>query len=539
MLKGKEIFDPALDDELPPPDREIYQEARRRYREIADERDLSVSSLVSRLWYDLGYRYEALWSSSSQVYLDLYDLFFELARTIEDRGQGLIEFLDYLEDLEGGEEKADDSILPGEGESGVHLMSIHRCKGLEFPVVFVYGCGHGENTSLDHRLALFSESRGLSLCLPPAEELPGSGDYFFLAESGEHLKKTEAELKRLLYVAMTRAESELYITAAIPKQSRNEKQQLNPESFESYEEFIVERFEQYRTRDDISSASFLRLLPQLDPEHPLYTIEAVYNYSPAELRQCAAGFGGDSGDNPLDKVLSMEEAAFRAGTEYDGIPGEDFYRPSLRIAAASGLHIKRFFPSAAGAASASSICGDIDSLLEQTGLKSEDFGIIVHAFIEDRFNGRKQRIPPRFAAAMGNEKRSAAARAARTMADIFFDSPLGRRTASADFRKTEYPVLTAVDCGEGRRILVAGKIDLLFNDGNGFCIVDFKTDRDEDISRHAGQLAVYRRAAEDIFGGPVECRLFYLRNGHDADLSAETDQISLEELAAAWTLENT
>ena len=57
-------------------------------------------------------------------------------------------------------------------------------------------------------------------------------------------------------------------------------------------------------------------------------------------------------------------------------------------------------------------------------------------------------------------------------------------------------------------------MDLVFELGETVYVVDYKTDRDEIPDRHREQLAVYRKAAGDLYGKPVETWLFYLRTGH-------------------------
>jgi len=538
MLEGRGIFDPSLDEKLPPADRRRYQEARQLYAELLqDARDLPVSSLITKLWYRQGYRHEALWSASTQVYLNLYDLFFEQARTIEDQGKGLVDFLDYLEDLASKKEKFDDVALPGEEESGVRIMTIHRCKGLEFPIVFVYGCGSREDVSLNRGLTFFSERWGIVLQLPQAEELESGEDYFYLAEKDQHRAKSVAELKRLLYVAMTRAEQELYVTAIIPPQNKGEREDLNPEEFtDSEKEFIVRRLEQYKANPNLQSTSFLLLLPDLDGENPLYTVEAISSEAATSKTIGSSRFTRENSAGEL----SLEENALQVASDYETIPVVPPYQFVPRTISASSLQLSPDGSSfAQGRFEKQSDSGDeaLDKLILRAGLEPQDFGTIVHSFIEARFNGLPQRIPSRFAALVGDAKNlEALSGAAQTMADGFFDSPLGRKAAAAagSFLRTEYPILTVVNHGNDAhaKTTILGKIDLIFDNGDAMYVVDFKTDREEDITRHIGQLAVYKRAAEDIFGKPVECRLFYLRKCLEVDLAKEIANISVEELTA-------
>ena len=525
MLNGGKIFDESLDELLLFPDRIRYQQARQCYQKLLiDARDCSISFLITKLWYKEGYRQEALWSVSTQVYLDLYDLFFEQARITEEQGGSLVDFLDYLEDIANKKEKPDDSVLPSEESSGVRIMTIHRSKGLEFPIVFVYNCGSTEKVNLNRGLTFYSGRWGVFLKLPKSEELPKSNsteaecDYFYLAEKNEHRNKTEAELRRLLYVAMTRAEQKLYVTAVIPSQNKAEGEDLNLEEADSYgKEYIIKRLEQYKKNSKIESMSFLRLLPELSDNNPLYTIEAI------DCREYI-------GQPEKTTELSIKEATRQAVSGYETIPVVFPYHCIPQIVSASNLYTQVHSKSPP---SSDKSYDKLDELLQQTGIEAPEFGIIVHSFIEKIFNGEEPQFPSRFSESLGTKNQKALTEAALALADGFFNSSLGRKAVSAGFRKTECPVLTAVQ-GLKRKLVVSGKIDLIFDDGSAVYIVDFKTDKDEDIIRHVGQLTIYKRAAEDIFGKPVECRLFYLRSGHEADLNEEINKTTPEELIISW-----
>ncbi|HEX9188538.1 MAG TPA: ATP-dependent DNA helicase, partial [Vicinamibacteria bacterium] len=82
-------------------------------------------------------------------------------------------------------------------EDAVHVLTVHKAKGLEFPHVFLVGCA-------ESKFPL--QRRGDPLALPEAlvkEDRAGSG-------AGSHL----LEERRLFYVAMTRARDELVVTSA-------------------------------------------------------------------------------------------------------------------------------------------------------------------------------------------------------------------------------------------------------------------------------------------------------------------------------------
>ena len=529
MLHGGKIFDESVDELLSPEDLDNYRQGRRCYNElIIKARNCSVSSLITKLWYDEGYRNEALWSSQAQVYLELYDLFFEQARITEEQGGCLVDFLDYLEDIENKKEKSGDSTLPNEQSGGVKIITIHRSKGLEFPIVFVYNCGSTERTLLNRGLAHYSNKWGVFLKLPQSEELQETRssdaeyDYFYLAEKDQHRKKTEAELRRFLYVAMTRAEQKLYVTAVIPAQTKKEAESLSPELFGGYgKEYIIERMKQYKANPNIESMSFLRLFPVLDNNNPLYTIEAIDCGRYDALAERTA-------------ELSQKEAVQQVTTDYETIPVVSPYQYFPQIVYASRLHTQSYHLLPAPPSVSVTLKGSekTDELLQQTGIEAAEFGTIVHCFIEAIFNSEEPKLPSRISALFDSKTQKALSETALALAQGFFNSELGRRAVSASFRKTEYPVLTAVQSNHPAlpKIIVSGKIDLLFDDGCALYVVDFKTDREEDITRHVGQLAIYKQAVEDIFGKPAECRLFYLRSGCEANLNDIISKTSAEEL---------
>ncbi|MDR0402052.1 MAG: UvrD-helicase domain-containing protein [Treponema sp.] len=510
MLNPGEPFDEEAERLMPPPDRELYRAGGRLYRELrGDMEKLSVPCLISKLWYKVGYRYETLWSPSAQAFSDLYDLLFELALFVDGRGKGLPEFLDYLDDLAAKEETTDDAELPDEAGNGVRLMSIHKCKGLEFPVVFVYNCGRLERSRSQTSLASYSERWGVSLRLPPAGEFgEHSGDYFFRLENEEESRKSAAELRRLLYVAMTRAEYALYVTASLPAPKAGEKDA--PDSDPGTAEYIKQRLAALHV-PDLKANSFLNLLiPVLaGADDSCFTVEPIRDL----VRK-----GGP------EERSGMREAVLRAAPFYEKapVPEEEILFPP--VIPASELRAPCRFAAPVEADD------DLDRLLEAAGLGSEAFGTIAHAFIEARFKNLPEKIPSRIL--VRQNYAAAIKEKAREMADGFFASALGAESAASTFRETEFSVLSAA--GDS---VVAGKIDLLFERNGEIHIVDFKTDKTEDPLKHSGQLCLYRRAVSDIYGKPVRCLLFFLRSGRALELDDSALRTSPEELAALWKQE--
>lgn len=134
--------------------------------------------------------------------------------------RGLFRFLRFVELLQEGDGDMDTARSLGENEDVVRLMTVHRSKGLEFPVVVVAGLGRGFNfTGLNDNLLLH---RRLG-CGPVLVDLERGIRYptvpYRVIRQRLRLE-TLAEEMRLLYVALTRARERLVVTAAVRQLDR-------------------------------------------------------------------------------------------------------------------------------------------------------------------------------------------------------------------------------------------------------------------------------------------------------------------------------
>ncbi len=141
----------------------------------------------------------------------------ELARRFEGAGhKGLFGFLSYLTRL-----RANGANLalpaPGREGGGVRIMSIHRSKGLEFPVVLLCGLARRLNREDMNRPILFHPQLGVG---PKRLDAERGVEYPTLARRAvarQLEREMMAEELRLLYVAMTRAKEKLILSCALTR----------------------------------------------------------------------------------------------------------------------------------------------------------------------------------------------------------------------------------------------------------------------------------------------------------------------------------
>ena len=121
---------------------------------------------------------------------------------------GLRGFVQYVDDLRSGTAREGDANLQAEGGDAVVLLTVHKAKGLEFPVVFVAGMG-GTGGAKARALPMHT---ALGMALNPEDEDGEKAKCAMaMAVSDRNAREEEAEEARTLYVALTRARDYLVL----------------------------------------------------------------------------------------------------------------------------------------------------------------------------------------------------------------------------------------------------------------------------------------------------------------------------------------
>jgi len=135
---------------------------------------------------------------------------YDLARRYESGSfGGIAGFLQYIEELKNREREKS----PEEAGGAVTILSIHRSKGLEYPVVFLCECAKKRNTRDEEGDILYDADLGFGMRLPDPGGLVRCGTAL-RSGIGEKIRREGIEEEmRILYVALTRAKNRLIVTA--------------------------------------------------------------------------------------------------------------------------------------------------------------------------------------------------------------------------------------------------------------------------------------------------------------------------------------
>lgn len=188
-----------------------FRESLERFRGLKER--LSIASLIENILAKTHYDSRVLaFPGGRQSYANLRK-FTELTREFEKRGiLGLPQFLRDIRDLRVAETRESEAPTDLEVDNVVKILTIHKAKGLEFPVVAVADLGRGkQNRQPD---ILFSRKGGLGLkIINPLTKKPEATASF--EEIEQEIKiKAEGEEERVFYVALTRAQEHLILSGS-------------------------------------------------------------------------------------------------------------------------------------------------------------------------------------------------------------------------------------------------------------------------------------------------------------------------------------
>jgi ATP-dependent exoDNAse (exonuclease V) beta subunit len=438
------------------------------------------------------------------------DKLLSLARAHELRGGNLRGFLNRMQALEDGDgAEADAAVVEERDPHAVRLLTVHAAKGLEFPVVFIPECAQiprppWPNLLLDHDLGLALKVRGAD-----GERRWGPHGSRISRRKNE---REEAQGRRLLYVAATRARDRAIFSARSP-----------PRNGESWRGFLTETF----------------ALPEAQG---LARVMAAGSLAapPLPMRRALVA--------SLDEIAGLREAtpygparaAARSCVERLGQEGSAPSGPG----AGQGTLIAPVTQLADAMA-----CPERYHLLHEVGLEERPGSREFPAALQDLRDGDEPAHPATERGTLAHRLLEmaplglpdAAARRAALRALLaqegedpdgheaiveactgFLGSPLAQRMARAEVQHLrlhrEHPFALRLAPGPGDApgpaLLLRGQLDALLLDEGAATVIDYKHAERRDPERYAAQLDAYALAARALVDDalPVRSGLVFLRS---------------------------
>ena len=222
MIKAKLVVDEKLKAKIIKVEEELDNWRR-------EEEYLPLDELIWKIYMDTGFYYYVSLLTNGDLRQANLKLLFEKAKQYEKASfKGLFNFINFIDKVKTSSGDMGSAKLIGESENVIRIMSIHKSKGLEFPVVFLCGTGKKFNLQDLNNSILLHQDIGIG---PKYIDKDRKIEYNTIAQEAikiQSKKETISEEMRVLYVALTRAKEKLIITGLSKdlQKSLNEKEQL-------------------------------------------------------------------------------------------------------------------------------------------------------------------------------------------------------------------------------------------------------------------------------------------------------------------------
>ena len=179
-----------------------------------EEEYMPLNEFIWKIYLDTGYYSYVSLMPNGILRASNLKILFEKAKEYEKTSfKGLYNFISFIDKLKLSNGDMSGAKLIGENENVIRIMSIHKSKGLEFPVVFLSGTAKGFNMmDLNQNVVLLHQDLGLGMKYINYDE---GESYNTLSREAIKVKsKLEllSEEMRILYVALTRTKEKLIIT---------------------------------------------------------------------------------------------------------------------------------------------------------------------------------------------------------------------------------------------------------------------------------------------------------------------------------------
>ena len=458
----------------------------RNYRPIAD----TIHGLLEATRAHAGFAFR---KGGERVLANVYRLT-DLARSFEVSGAATSfrAFVEYLESEYDGSDTSEAPVLEQEG-GGVQLMTVHKAKGLEFPVVI-----------LADLTAKLTGPQGADRCSDPdrrlcAQRLLWCAPWELLDAAATEAKADEEEALRVAYVAATRAR-DLLVVAAIGEEERagGPGRWLSP---------LHDALYPPKDRWRVAAAA---------PGCPPFGGATVLNRPPDQQEEVSVRPGLHSPQAGGHQVVWFDPAVLSLhAARTDGVENEDVLkgtpeqaaeglrlyqqwreRRAARIERGSVPSFRTSTAETLGRAAGAPVAVETITLPVAPGRPGgRKFGRLVHDILQHAglaedveslavIWGRRH--------GAGESERTAAVEVVRAaLAHDALAVPAGAR------RYRELPVMVRLEDGT----LVDGRIDFAWTDGASWTVIDYKTDRQE--KRNVAQVQVYALALQRATGLPV------------------------------------
>ena len=412
----------------------------------------TISALLEKLYIEGGYKAFLMQDRDRLPFNEHYDYLYAYAVSYDAEGRSLADYSRFLRNNLGTSGKLPETNVLHCRQSGVQIMSVHKSKGLEFKVVIYANIGSGKSN--DKSSYVFSYNGELI-----ASEKPG------MQKVLEHDRKDrdEAEERRLMYVAMTRAKDHLIVIGG------------------------------YRGKQKSDVFSWYLSAIGGDLGNLSCTMDGVMMEDVISTRR----LGKQAADVVIRLPKQDELFVFHSRSTRIGVTGLEEYEKEID-SSIPRVNLPIF---------------EVDSIIRQSEI-NDKFGTLCHEALEILLKtGSLESLK---CSILESEKSNLLLlKQAKDFALSFVGSPFYADHVKGRQAESELRFYTCLpELGD---VAVEGVMDLIVFGDDYNLVVDYKTDRTKAPLIHKKQITTYVKVAEQLFGKKCYGVLYYLRDGSLGD----------------------
>ncbi len=474
----------------------------RRYKKI-----MSCDKLIWHLYEETGlYSFcESLYGEDAASNLRLL---FMRARNFENSGyKGLFNFIRYIGKMQKRDEDLSQAVTLGENSDVVRIMTIHKSKGLEFPVVFLARCSKEFNLSDAKSKVLWHKGLGFG-----ANYIDCDNNYFdkTLQKNALILKINNeliSEEMRKLYVAMTRAKEKLFVTAVLKKKNSDE---FSEEVPSEYNKWVVSmkidgKMSKIYAKSSTNYINWIAPVAITDKENWVFNIVPYSEASKIDLMFNEENLLSKKTD---DKKVYISDCSYKF-KDATIIPSK------ISVTQINNIHkntvadlikkpkflIKKSIVS--GAERGTALHYIMQKFIPLDDISQKDVKLFIQGLVD---NGEltveeANSVDPSYITG-------------------FYSSEIGKRVLKSNrvFREApfevEVPLNQITDIDSDEKIILQGIIDCYFYEDDKVVLVDYKSDFYDNIEeikeKYRQQIQLYKIAIEKITKKTVKNQILYL-----------------------------
>lgn len=437
---------------------------------------------------------------------------------------GLFNFLIFLEQLRNDEASIQQAKSAVDQNNTVKIMSIHKSKGLEFPIVILANAHKRFNQMETYQPILLHNQLGLGAQFRDMEKYVDYTTLPYLAIKNKIFNENISEEIRILYVALTRAKEKLIVTAVT-------------NSFDSLlSNALLHATEHIDSIFIRNQNSYLNWIILALAHHPYTLTESVANFNAGTMGQWIikqysrlsfADADADFVEPPSsNEVIQDIFDLIATDTSSNSLKDEIFakldyeYRHILDTTLPQKISVSELKTKMSDSISSAPYSSNIPKFIASSSYDGLSHGNIIHAVFQHLdylkytdHTSIRQNIESMIAQNKLAKNTLAIANIDRLVS--FANSAIINRMRKAAFSFKEQPFLYQLPQSEGRS-LIAGIVDAYFEENGKIIIIDYKTDstkahtKIEIVDRYRLQIQWYSEALQNITHKVVTERYLYL-----------------------------